>query len=157
VLLSEDGHLRVVDFGTAKDFNKDLLIDPETQRKRAASFVGTAEYISPELLFDQEAECPVDLWALGVIVFEMLTGATPFRAENEYLIFEKIREGTVRYPANMEPDARDFIERLLVQNPAARLGANGDFTPIKTHPLLEGIEIDNIFSFPPPIIEPTMI
>jgi 3-phosphoinositide dependent protein kinase-1 len=51
----------------------------------------------------------VDLWALGIIVYQMLTGTTPFKAANEYLIFEKIRAGVVEYPETMDSDARDFI------------------------------------------------
>jgi 3-phosphoinositide dependent protein kinase-1 len=65
--------------------------------------------VSPELLFNQEAECPVDLWALGIIVYQMLTGTTPFKAANEFLIFEKIRAGTVEYPEDMDSVAKDFI------------------------------------------------
>jgi len=74
VLLSEEGHLKLVDFGTAKDMGVPLdveITDPEEYgtRKRNSTFVGTAEYVSPELLFSQESSFPVDLWALGCMVF----------------------------------------------------------------------------------------
>lgn len=126
--------------------------DPEQyqSRKRNSTFVGTAEYVSPELLFSQEASYPVDLWALGCIVFQMLTGTTPFRAENDYLIFEKIRAAQVPFPPDMMPDARDFIAKLLVANPEERLGAGRNFEVIKNHAFLQGIPVDDIFTMEAP-------
>jgi len=80
----------------------------------------------------------------------MLTGTTPFRAENEYLIFEKIRAAAVPYPEDMMPDARDFISKLLIANPDERLGADRNFAAIKSHPFLAGVDVDDIYNQPAP-------
>lgn len=105
----------MIDFGTAYFFNEELL--PMDTRKRIkelkeiskkddrmthdeigqyqarhkATFVGTAEYVSPELLEDEICSFQADLWALGCILYKMFTGVTPFNDTTEYLIFQKVK------------------------------------------------------------------
>jgi 3-phosphoinositide dependent protein kinase-1 len=82
LLLSAEGHLKVTDFGTAKDDE-----DPESQK---TAFCGTVSYLSPEVLNDKPATKASDLWALGCIIFQMLTGRPPLVAENDYLTFQLV-------------------------------------------------------------------
>nr|CEL67205.1 TPA: protein kinase domain-containing protein [Neospora caninum Liverpool] len=77
----------------------------------------------------------LDLWSLGCIAYEMLCGRPAFEAQVPQETVEKILTGTVEFPPFLAPDARDFISRLLVVEPTARLGFR-DFNELKFHPFL---------------------
>lgn len=94
--------------------------------KRRDSFVGTAQYVSPEMLRSRLASNKSDLWALGVIVYQMITNVMPFNGPNEYLIYQKIQALDYGYPDGFDPDARDLIDSLLRIVPNERLGAQDD-------------------------------
>lgn len=84
--------------GHDPDFmTEDQTLD-DYQSKHKATFVGTAEYVSPELLEDESCGPEADLWALGCIVFKMFTGKTPFTDNTEYLVFQKIKGCTLQIP-----------------------------------------------------------
>ncbi|KAK0625998.1 kinase-like domain-containing protein [Immersiella caudata] len=143
VLLDDQMHVKITDFGTAK-----LLPDPRDPRpqapdmgqnggqdeKKAASFVGTAEYVSPELLTDKSAGKPSDLWAFGCIIYQLLVGRPPFKAGTEYLTFQKIVNLEYEFPPGFPPAARDLVERCLVLDPSRRLTVEH----IKNHEFFDG-------------------
>jgi 3-phosphoinositide dependent protein kinase-1 len=144
VLLDDQMHIKITDFGTAK-----LLPDPRKapeagqsydiangagELTRARSFVGTAEYVSPELLTDKNACKASDLWAFGCIIYQLLTGRPPFKAGNEYLTFQKIVALDYEFPPGFPPAARDLVERLLVLDPQRRLSIEH----IKNHEFFDG-------------------
>ncbi|DBA03678.1 TPA: hypothetical protein N0F65_004095 [Lagenidium giganteum] len=151
ILLSEDGHLKITDFGTAKD---------ETEENRHNTFCGTAEFVSPEVLRDQEASRGCDLWALACMVFQMLVGRPMFRAENEYLTFQQILNHPAEdfsYPEGFPEVAKDLCDKILLQEPLERLGAGSDengngYKALKAHPFFEGIDWDNLGSMTSPYI-----
>lgn len=89
---------------------------------RATSFVGTAEYVSPEVLCNSGVSYASDLWALGCIVYQLLAGAPPFKGGSEYLTFQLISARTLSFPDGFPAAGRDLVERLLQLEPAARLG-----------------------------------
>lgn len=149
VLLDDQMHVKITDFGTAK-----LLPDPRafhtldtSQRgvpepgapdaggdERAASFVGTAEYVSPELLTQKSAGKASDLWAFGCIIYQLLAGRPPFKAGSEYLTFQKIVNLEYDFPHGFPAAARDLVERCLVLDPARRLTVEH----IKNHEFFDG-------------------
>jgi 3-phosphoinositide dependent protein kinase-1 len=146
VLLDEQMHIKITDFGTAK-----LLPDPRNPRpqaefdpsqdagqnpdgSRAASFVGTAEYVSPELLTDKAAGKASDVWAFGCIVYQLLAGRPPFKGGSEYLTFQKIVNLGYTFPEGFPPAARDLVERCLVLDPGRRL----TIEHIKNHEFFDG-------------------
>ncbi|KAF7195922.1 Serine/threonine-protein kinase ksg1 [Pseudocercospora fuligena] len=148
VLLDRDMHVKITDFGTAK-----ILPDPKAngsnepghssgsptdgaETDRAVSFVGTAEYVSPELLRDKNACKASDLWAFGCILYQLLAGRPPFKAANEYLTFQKILGLDYTFPDGFPEIARDLIERLLVLEPASRL----PIEHIKNHQFFDGVQ-----------------
>lgn len=154
VLLDDQMHVKITDFGTAK-----LLKDPrdgklrggedrgitdsnchDDEDGRAASFVGTAEYVSPELLTHKNACKASDLWAFGCIIYQLLAGRPPFKAGSEYLTFQKIVSLEYEFPIGFPPLARDLVERCLVLDPARRL----TIEHIKNHEFFYGRSIGRI-------------
>lgn len=175
VLLDDQMHIKITDFGTAK-----LLPDPrkpkgapqidiagvgtedDEESTRARSFVGTAEYVSPELLTEKNACKASDLWAFGCIIYQLLTGRPPFKAANEYLTFQKIVGLDYEFPPGFPPAARDLVERLLVLDPQRRLSIEH----IKNHEFFDGIKwgrdlwrmkAPRLKPYVPPTQEPTLI
>jgi len=151
VLLDDQMRVKITDFGTAKILDPPKkppqngdgpngMSYPEDLAKgddsKANSFVGTAEYVSPELLTDKAACKASDLWAFGCIVFQLLSGRPPFKAANEYQTFQKIVGLEYEFPKGFPPVARDLVERLLVLDPAKRL----NIEHIKNHEFFDGIE-----------------
>lgn len=154
LLLSSDFHLKLSDFGTGKEVSPDPD-GAEFNRERRSTFVGTAEYVSPEVLLDQEVGKEADLWALGCIIYQMVVGKPPFQAMNDYLIFELIKENRVNYPHYMPYDAMDLVSKLLILNPKERLGAGNPGQPndsiaLRSHPFITSISLDRIFTLPVP-------
>lgn len=141
-------HVKLTDFGTAKKLGKE-------KKARSNSFVGTAEYISPEAL---NPDLKViyktsDLWALGCIIYQMLTGKPPFKGSTQHLTFEKVLEGNVKFSEDFHPDAKDIISKLLIKDPEKRLGANG-YKEIKKHPFFQGISWKTLDKMDPPPMDP---
>ncbi|KAI6379935.1 hypothetical protein MCOR25_001834 [Pyricularia grisea] len=146
VLLDDRMHVKITDFGTAK-----LLPDPRAATAqqmlergpggaggsddgRAASFVGTAEYVSPELLTDKSASKASDIWAFGCIIYQLLAGRPPFKGGSEYLTFQKIVGLEYEFPHGFPSTARDLVERCLVLDPNRRLTVEH----IRNHEFFDG-------------------
>ncbi|XP_078273909.1 3-phosphoinositide-dependent protein kinase 1-like isoform X1 [Rhinoraja longicauda] len=146
ILLSEDMHIRITDFGTAK------VLSSDNKQARANSFVGTAQYVSPELLTDKSACKSSDLWALGCIIYQLVAGLPPFRAGNEYLIFQKIIKLEYEFPEKFFPKAKDLVQKLLVSEHTKRLGCEemGGCGLLKAHPFFEPIAWENLHLQTPP-------
>uniref|UniRef100_H2YFH2 3-phosphoinositide-dependent protein kinase 1 n=1 Tax=Ciona savignyi TaxID=51511 RepID=H2YFH2_CIOSA len=140
ILFNDKMQIQITDFGTAKEL-KDSGDEP-----RSSSFVGTAQYVSPELLKDKKACKSSDLWALGCIVYQMLTGQFPFKAPNEYLIFQQIVNCKYEFPEDFDPNARDLISSLLQLDPMMRLGSSscGGYEKLMEHPFFTGIDWENL-------------
>ncbi|EQC26917.1 AGC/PDK1 protein kinase [Saprolegnia diclina VS20] len=137
-----DGHLRLVDFGTAKNLADPALNGP--------NFVGTPEYMSPETIANQSVDTSSDLWALGCIIYQLLTGDTPFQGGSPYLCFLKVQDGVYDVPSFLSDPARDLIAALLQPDPTRRLGANG-FDALKTHAFFAGLNFESHMTSSPPV------
>uniref|UniRef100_A0A8C8RSF2 3-phosphoinositide-dependent protein kinase 1 n=1 Tax=Pelusios castaneus TaxID=367368 RepID=A0A8C8RSF2_9SAUR len=146
ILLNEEMHIQITDFGTAK------VLSADSRQARANSFVGTAQYVSPELLTEKSACKSSDLWALGCIIYQLVAGLPPFRAGNEYLIFQKIIKLEYDFPEKFFPKAKDLVEKLLVLDATKRLGCEemGGYGPLKAHPFFESITWENLHHQTPP-------
>ena len=120
---------------------------------RNKTFVGTAEYVSPEVINDQTAGYGADLWAFGIILYQMFYGKTPFKGENTYLTFKNIEKLNISYDKDISiPDnAKDLINKILIRDPSKRLGAGEpktdlDLQHLKKHPFFKGIKWNNIIN-----------
>ncbi|RMX49600.1 hypothetical protein pdam_00003014 [Pocillopora damicornis] len=151
ILMDADMHIKITDFGTAK-----ILSDGEVNEKGRNSFVGTAEYVSPELLTDKRAVKSSDLWALGCIIYQLLSGLPPFRAGNEYQIFKKIIALDYEFPSGFPEVPKSLVQSLLILDPKLRLGCDeqGGFPSLKSHEFYEGIDWENLPNETPPDLLP---
>lgn len=109
--------------------------------ERKNSFVGTAQYVSPEMLKFRQASNKSDLWALGVIVYQMHTNIMPFNAPNEYLVYQKIQNLDYDYTSGFDESIKDLVNSLVKLNPLERLGAlddvqNDGYVSIRRHKFL---------------------
>ncbi|KAK9900887.1 kinase-like protein [Cystobasidium minutum MCA 4210] len=165
-----DAHMRVkiTDFGTAKLLQTSPTAEKfaEINQSRSNSFVGTAQYVCPELLTakpipdpatDPEAAIKAlpppqaaDFWAFGCVLYQFICGRTPFRAPNEYLIFQKITKLDYEFPDDFPEDAKDLIRKLLVLDPQQRLGTAKGVQELKDHPVFSSIDWSNIWTIEPP-------
>lgn len=151
ILLDADMHIKITDFGTAK-----ILSGGEVNDKGRNSFVGTAQYVSPELLTDKRANKSSDLWALGCIIYQLLSGLPPFRASNEYQIFKKIIALEYEFPSGFPEVPKGLVQSLLVLDPTKRLGCDecGGFPSLKGHEFYEGINWEDLANQRPPDLLP---
>ncbi|KAM7354814.1 phosphoinositide-dependent kinase 1 isoform 2-T2 [Cochliomyia hominivorax] len=130
---------------------------PRYHRKRRGSFVGTAQYVSPEVLQNAPITPASDLWALGCIIYQMMSGLPPFRGANDYVIFKEIIACNLDFPQGFDKDAEDLVKKLLKLNPAERLGAqdlNGRYESIRSHPFFKNIDFETVRQQTPPPISP---
>nr|CAB3264758.1 3-phosphoinositide-dependent protein kinase 1-like [Phallusia mammillata] len=148
ILFNDKLQIQITDFGTAKE----LPQDDSGDSPRTSSFVGTAQYVSPELLKDKEICTASDLWALGCIIYQMLVGNYPFKAPNEYLTFQQILACKYEFPEEFDREAKDIIEQLLQLEPLERLGSKtrGGYQALKSHKFFTGIEWDKLLTQDPP-------
>jgi len=151
ILLDSGGHVKLTDFGLCKE-----SIDETTVTH---TFCGTIEYMAPEILTRTGHGKAVDWWSLGALMFDMLTGAPPFTAENRKKTIERILKGKLTVPNYLTPDARDLVRRLLKRQICQRLGSGpADADPIKTHPFFKHINWADVIArkleppFNPPLL-----
>ena len=104
LLLDKDGFLKIADFGLCKEG-----MGPED---RTSTFCGTPEFLAPEVLTDTSYTRAVDWWGLGVLIFEMLVGESPFPGDNEDEVFDSIVNEEVRYPRFLSAEAIGIMRRL---------------------------------------------
>jgi len=112
LVLNHRGFLKLVDFGLAKRIKKD---------GKTWTLCGTTDYMAPEILNDKGHSCPVDWWALGALLYEMIDGFPPFYHENQMKVYHKILHAQPKFSEGFNTDAADLITKLLIKNPADRL------------------------------------
>ncbi|EPY51866.1 AGC/AKT protein kinase Sck1 [Schizosaccharomyces cryophilus OY26] len=133
ILLDASGHIALCDFGLSK---ANLSSEDTTN-----TFCGTTEYLAPEILLDDKGYTKqVDFWSLGVLVFEMCCGWSPFYAPDVQQMYRNIAFGKVRFPKGvLSHEARSFVRGLLNRNPRHRIGATADAEELKAHPFFDDI------------------
>ncbi|XP_033845028.1 serine/threonine-protein kinase N2 [Periophthalmus magnuspinnatus] len=133
LLMDADGYVRIADFGLCKE--------GMGYGDRTSTFCGTPEFLAPEVLTDNNYTRSVDWWGLGVLIYEMLVGESPFPGDDEEEVFDSIVNDDVRYPRFLSPDSVSLIQKLLQKNPEMRLGAGEeDAAEIKRHKFFQGID-----------------
>ena len=117
------------------------------------SFVGTEEYIAPEVIQGVGHTSDVDWWTFGILLYEMLTGTTPFKGGYQDETFNNIVTGTVRFEdaLHLSPECKNLIKKLLKRDPTKRLGHENGASDIKRHPWFKKIDFTLIRNDKPAI------
>ncbi|XP_064648701.1 serine/threonine-protein kinase N2-like isoform X2 [Lineus longissimus] len=151
LLLDTEGFLKIADFGLCKEgmgFND-----------RTSTFCGTPEFLAPEVLTETSYTRAVDWWGLGVLIFEMLVGESPFPGDDEEEVFDSIVNDEVRYPRYLSTEAIAIMRRLLRRNPERRLGSSErDAEDVKKQAFFRNVDWDALLmrKVKPPFI-PTVV
>ncbi|XP_010536051.1 PREDICTED: serine/threonine-protein kinase UCNL-like [Tarenaya hassleriana] len=109
--------------------------------ERSNSFVGTEEYVSPEVVRGEGHEFAVDWWALGVLAYEMMYGMTPFKGKNRKETFRNVLHKQPEFVGD-RTELIDLIGKLLAKEPTKRLGYYGGASEIKQHVFFNGVKWD---------------
>ncbi|CAD8042917.1 unnamed protein product [Paramecium primaurelia] len=141
LLLTTTGHVKLTDFG--------LATMRRENGEKSYTVAGTAEYLAPEIVNKSGHSYEVDIWTLGILIYEMINGFTPFRdSKNDFkVISQKIIENQPIYPEKMSQQSVDLIKSILQTNPSERLGVKGDgYAELKRHQFFNGIIWDQIYN-----------
>jgi len=143
LVLSERGHIQVTDFGFAKELDD----------SRTFTLCGTPEYLAPEIIRGTGYGLAVDWWALGVLLFEMLAGYSPFYSESPLEIYKNILRGSVRFSSCMSETAIDLLKGLLSRSASQRLGTiHNGVSELRSHPFFASIDWETLTTRTAPII-----
>ncbi|XP_053313356.1 cAMP-dependent protein kinase catalytic subunit PRKX [Spea bombifrons] len=134
ILLDKEGHIKLTDFGFAKKLSD-----------RTWTLCGTPEYLAPEVIQSKGHGRAVDWWALGILIFEMLSGFPPFFDDNPFGIYQKILAGKIDFPRHLDLYVKDLIKKLLVVDRTRRLGnmKNGA-EDVKRHRWFRSVDWDAV-------------
>ena len=143
VLLDIEGHIKLTDYGMCKE--------GLTKGEKTSTFCGTPNYIAPEMLRGEEYDFSVDWWALGVLMYEMMAGRSPFEPVNENPsenpdlntedhLFQVILDKPIRIPRNLSVRAASVLKSFLQKQPEDRLGSNDGLREIQQHQFFKQID-----------------
>ena len=156
ILVSATGTLKITDFGFARYFDNDILIQ---------TICGSPMYMAPEIMKNKKYDHKSDLWSIGVIFFEMLTGKPPFKAKNIYELIRVIENDPIEIPTKftLSKECKKLLFSLLEKDPIKRISWQDFFT----HELLQEcdpfeeenklMEISTLETFPTIPIKPISI
>uniref|UniRef100_A0A7N5ZTR4 protein kinase C n=1 Tax=Anabas testudineus TaxID=64144 RepID=A0A7N5ZTR4_ANATE len=147
LLLDTEGFVKIADFGLCKE--------GMGYGDRTSTFCGTPEFLAPEVLTDTSYTRAVDWWGLGVLIYEMLVGESPFPGDDEEEVFDSIVNDEVRYPRFLSTEAIGIMRRLLRRNPERRLGSGEkDAEDVKKQPFFRGMDWEALLQrkVPPPFV-----
>ena len=129
VMITPDGRLKMLDFGLAKRFSTEELSEGTTgvQLTTPGAVVGTLAYIAPEQLRGLPADARSDIWALGVVLYEMSTGTRPFPGHTSFELSSAIlSQPPVPLPRKVPEELEAVIQRCLIKEPARRYQHAGE-------------------------------
>lgn len=171
ILLHKSGHIMLSDFDLSiqskiakqpvvkKINNQSGVVDTKivSEGFRTNSFVGTEEYIAPEVIRGNGHTAAVDWWTLGILIYEMLFGFTPFKGDSTNETFSNILKNEVSFPNNndISRHCKDVIKKLLTKNEVKRLGSKMGAADIKRHPFFKKVQWSFLRNQEPPLI-PTL-
>eukprot|EP00056_Hartaetosiga_gracilis_P021935 m.27335 g.27335 ORF g.27335 m.27335 type:complete len:652 (-) comp9344_c0_seq1:132-2087(-) len=118
VMLDGDGHVKIADMGLCKQ-----NVDADNY---TSTFCGTPDYIAPEIILGMDYSFSVDMWSLGVLMFEMLNGYPPFEGDDDDELFQNITRVDVRMPSKLPAPGKDILKGLMEKRREKRYGCGTD-------------------------------
>ncbi len=112
VLLDQSNHAKLTDFGWSNYMEGDI---------KRTTVCGTPVYLAPEIINNMGHDEHVDIWCIGILLFELIVGRPPFSGETEQIIRYNIMKMRINWPNNIDRDAADLISRILKYNPEERI------------------------------------
>mmetsp|Transcript_40184 Transcript_40184/g.55892 ORF Transcript_40184/g.55892 Transcript_40184/m.55892 type:complete len:396 (-) Transcript_40184:53-1240(-) len=165
ILLHASGHVMLTDFDLSKasatpvtpKLIKQMFDKPQITAEPSTvtnSFVGTEEYIAPEIIHGYGHTATVDWWTFGVLMFEMLFGITPFRGKSQEQTFHNVLHKDLKFPEDVpiSKECKDFVRKLLRTDPKKRLGSVTGAPDLKGHNFFKTLNWALIRNQTPPII-----
>eukprot|EP01125_Pyxidicula_operculata_P005793 TRINITY_DN2021_c0_g1_i2.p1 TRINITY_DN2021_c0_g1~~TRINITY_DN2021_c0_g1_i2.p1 ORF type:complete len:305 (+),score=62.25 TRINITY_DN2021_c0_g1_i2:203-1117(+) len=169
IVMHESGHIMLTDFDLSKasatPVNPRLVTKPYTGKSEVSmepdlvtnSFVGTEEYLAPEVIRGTSHNATVDWWTFGILIYEMLHGQTPFKGRTRDDTFSRINNVALKFPAStprgtISKDCKNLLKALLHREAKKRLGANGGAVAIKDHPFFRSINWLDLRNQTPPFV-----
>ncbi|KAF9429082.1 serine/threonine protein kinase, AGC, partial [Entomortierella beljakovae] len=173
ILLHHTGHIMLTDFDLSKQSfpagepsvvkSASPSTPPAIDTKacianlRTNSFVGTEEYIAPEVIKGTGHTSSVDWWTLGILIYEMLFSTTPFKGKDRVATFNSILHTEVQFPENngaqiVTANCKSLIRKLLIKEENLRLGSIAGASDVKQHPFFKTTNWALLRHLPPPII-----
>jgi serum/glucocorticoid-regulated kinase 2 len=151
IMVDSTGYIKIIDYGLAKMLKADEV---------ATSYCGTPEYLSPEMVAHAGHDKTVDWWAIGILIYELLIGVTPFFNKNRQVLMSKIKHSRIVFPdrrtyrITYSDEVVDLISGLLKKKKEERLGATNDAAEILAHPWFADIDLVALqnFELPAPLI-----
>ena len=139
ILLTNNSKIKLTDFGWSNYIN--------FEGEQRSTLCGTPIYLAPEMIQNSGHDKHVDIWCLGVLLFELLTGIPPFIGQNRILLMKNIINVNISWPMPprlpLDPDAKDLISKILKKNPNERISLEN---MIKHNFLLNIVQKQNLFS-----------
>jgi len=136
ILLDPEGHIKITDFGLAKQLGDGTGVG------RTNTFCGTDEYLAPEIIVNEPYNESVDIWALGILIYEMLTGWAPWTDNNRKHLFDKIVNAPLELShPNLSHNAKDLLKKMLYKKVEERLR---NPIEIKKHPFFSSIDFNKL-------------
>jgi len=114
LLLDASGVVKVIDFGFA-------VVLPPAQKLKI--FCGTPSYIAPEIISGQPYSLPADIWAIGVLLYVMLSGRFPFKASSQRELYRRIVRSSLQVPPELSPQAQHIVQQCLKKDDEQRPSA----------------------------------
>lgn len=149
VLIGTDGHIKLADFGLAKEKMRN--------NELTYTFCGSIAYLPPEIISKSGHNRSIDWYLLGELMYEMISGAPPFYDGNKDSLYENILHKKLEFPSYMSDGLKDFISLLLDRNISTRLGGKFGAKEIMEHPYFVGVDWNRVYNKGYHLFDPSLL
>lgn len=149
LLLDENFRMKLTDFGWSNFKNEEII---------RTTYCGTPEYLAPEMVKKQGHDTSVDIWSLGVLLFELLSGYAPFSGSNQDELFSNIKKLKINWPNDFPPLAKNLISKILKLNPKERISLDEILSHswFEKNPIVKPL-LNNVITDPKELLESHLI